>query len=116
MDKVDLSNNTVTGVPAQRLAVTNVTGTLQTNLDVKLWACGATDNASVYGTEDCRFESCHARETFSIPTQSHFVVLGKFNEDNANPLKRYIIAVNNYKVQSAYQGRTHITRIGMLLS
>ncbi|KRZ06072.1 hypothetical protein T11_9278 [Trichinella zimbabwensis] len=22
--------------------------------DVKLWACGATDNASVYGTEDCR--------------------------------------------------------------
>ncbi|KRZ06071.1 hypothetical protein T11_9278 [Trichinella zimbabwensis] len=21
---------------------------------VKLWACGATDNASVYGTEDCR--------------------------------------------------------------
>ncbi|KRZ58893.1 putative ribosomal RNA methyltransferase NOP2 [Trichinella nativa] len=31
---------------------------------IQPWACGATDNASVYGTEDCRFESCHARESF----------------------------------------------------
>ena len=28
------------------------------------WARGATDNASDYGSEDCRFESCRARKFF----------------------------------------------------
>ena len=29
-----------------------------------IWARGATDNASDYGSEDCRFESCRARKPF----------------------------------------------------
>ena len=30
----------------------------------RVGACGATDNASDYGSEDSRFESWHARENF----------------------------------------------------
>ena len=30
------------------------------------WACGATDNASDYGSEDSRFESWQARTNFAI--------------------------------------------------
>ena len=28
------------------------------------WSRGATDNASDYGSEDCRFESCQDRKSF----------------------------------------------------
>ena len=28
------------------------------------WACGLMDKASDFGSEDCRFESCHARKLF----------------------------------------------------
>ena len=31
------------------------------------WARGATDNASDYGSEDCRFESCRARINSFLP-------------------------------------------------
>ena len=33
---------------------------------VRLWACGAMDNASDYGSEDSRFESWHARKTYLL--------------------------------------------------
>lgn len=31
------------------------------------WPCGLTDKASDFGSEDCRFESCHGRELFFFP-------------------------------------------------
>ena len=32
-----------------------------------MWSSGATDNASDYGSEDCRFESCLDQQTFFFP-------------------------------------------------
>ena len=41
-------------------------------------ASGAMDNASDYGSEDCRFDSCLARTFFSSPLGAH-VVLASFS-------------------------------------
>jgi hypothetical protein len=31
-------------------------------VNARQWLCGATDNASDYGSEDCRFESCQSQK------------------------------------------------------
>ena len=50
------------------------------------WPRGAMDNASAYGAEDCRFESCRGRKSFFFKTKSSKIeIIKHYFNHHLNP-------------------------------